>query len=122
MTRCSRAGMCSRGLSEVVVVNVFAGVPASLAGPAWWDRYTGATDSLVRVRERVGEDRRALGLAGRTAVNLDLLDEQYREADQPPAPPTARLERVLAPSARDLRAGGVRLTTSTMRSSRGRCT
>jgi LmbE family N-acetylglucosaminyl deacetylase len=85
---------------DVVVVNVFAGVPASLAGPAWWDRYTGATDSLERVRERIGEDRRALALTGRTAVNLDLLDEQYREADQPPAPPTAQLERLLAPSAR----------------------
>src|SRR5690349_8735562 len=40
----------------VVVVNVFAGVPASLDGPAWWDRYTGATDSLERVRERIDED------------------------------------------------------------------
>jgi hypothetical protein len=85
---------------DVVVVNVFAGVPASLDGPAWWDRYTGATDSLERVRERIDEDRRALALAGRTAVNLDLLDEQYREADQLPAPPTAQVERLLAPGAR----------------------
>jgi LmbE family N-acetylglucosaminyl deacetylase len=85
---------------EVVVVNVFAGVPASLDGPAWWDRYTGATDSPERARERIDEDRRALALAGRTAVNLDLLDEQYREADQPPAPPTAQLERLLAPGTR----------------------
>ena len=84
----------------VVVVNVFAGVPASLGAPAWWDRYTGATDSWERVRERIDEDRRALALTGRTAVNLDFLDEQYREADELPAPPTAQLERLLAPGAR----------------------
>ena len=84
----------------VVVVNVFAGVPASLGAPAWWDRYTGATDSLERARERIDEDRRALALTGRTAVNLELLDEQYREADELTAPPTAQLERLLAPGAR----------------------
>jgi LmbE family N-acetylglucosaminyl deacetylase len=84
---------------DVVVVNVFAGVPASLDAPAWWDRYTGATDSLERVHERIEEDRRALALTGSAAVNLDLLDEQYREADQLPAPPTAQIERLLAPGA-----------------------
>lgn len=86
---------------DVLVVNVFAGMPASLDRPAWWDRYTGATDSLERVRERIDEDRRALALAGRTAVYLDLLDAQYRgAADQEPAPPTAQLEGLLTPGAR----------------------
>jgi LmbE family N-acetylglucosaminyl deacetylase len=80
---------------EVLVINVFAGVPASLDGPAWWDRYTGATDSAQRVRERLQEDRRALALAGRTAVHLDLLDEQYRESGQPLGPLTAQIERLL---------------------------
>jgi LmbE family N-acetylglucosaminyl deacetylase len=85
---------------DAIVVNVFAGAPASLDGPAWWDRYTGATDSLERVRERIEEDRRALALAGRTAVYLDLLDAQYRRAGEEPAPPTAQLECMLPGGAR----------------------
>jgi LmbE family N-acetylglucosaminyl deacetylase len=81
---------------EVTVINVFAGVP-SLRAPAWWDRYTGATDSAERVRQRVAEDRRALAVAGRTPVNLDLLDEQYREAGQPIDPPTGQIAAVIEP-------------------------
>jgi LmbE family N-acetylglucosaminyl deacetylase len=68
--------------AELVVINVFAGVPTVLTAPAWWDRYTGATDSAERMRERIEEDRRALALAGRTAVNLDFLDAQYRDGEQ----------------------------------------
>jgi LmbE family N-acetylglucosaminyl deacetylase len=84
----------------VTVINVFAGVPASLGTPAWWDQYTGATDSGERVRERIDEDRRALALAGRSAVNLGFLDEQYRENDQPLAPVKTEIERLLDPGAR----------------------
>jgi LmbE family N-acetylglucosaminyl deacetylase len=83
---------------EVIVINVFAGIPTRSA-PAWWDRYTGATDSAQRVRERVEEDARALALAGRTPVNLDLLDEQYRDAEQPLAPPTPQIARLVDRSA-----------------------
>ncbi len=86
--------------NEVAVINVFAGVPANADGPAWWDRYTGATDSAQRARDRVEEDRRALALAGRGAVNLELLDDQYRHGEQPLAPVTARLKRLVAPGAR----------------------
>jgi LmbE family N-acetylglucosaminyl deacetylase len=82
---------------EVLVVNVFAGVPASPGAPAWWDAYTGATDSGKRMRERIAEDRRALAIAQRTAVNLDFLDEQYREHDQPLTSTTTAIEAVLAP-------------------------
>lgn len=85
---------------ELVVINVFAGVPTDLAAPAWWDEYTGAKDSAERVRERIEEDRRALALAGRTAVNLGFLDEQYRPDDQPIAPLTEQIERLLDPGAR----------------------
>jgi LmbE family N-acetylglucosaminyl deacetylase len=85
---------------EVVVINVFAGVPAELAGPAWWDEHTGATSSAERVRERIEEDRRALAVAGRTAVNLGFLDEQYRPEDQPLAPLTEQIERLLDPGVR----------------------
>jgi len=85
---------------EVLVINVFAGIPASSDGPAWWDRFTGATDSAKRVHERLEEDRRALALAGRTAVSLGFLDEQYRQREQPLTPLTKRIERHVAPGAR----------------------
>ena len=66
---------------EVLVVNVFAGEPpAGTLG--WWDELAGATDSAAAVRARIDEDRRALALAGRTAVNLPFLDSQYRQSDQ----------------------------------------
>jgi LmbE family N-acetylglucosaminyl deacetylase len=81
---------------EVTVINVFAGIP-SVSAPAWWDRCTGATDSAERVRQRVEEDRKALALAGRTPVNLNLLDDQYREADQPIDSPTGQIATVIEP-------------------------
>jgi hypothetical protein len=84
---------------EVMVINVFAGVPANLNGPAWWDQYTGATDSGERVHERIEEDRRALALAGRTAVNLSFLDEQYRDEEQPLGELIEQIERRLVPGA-----------------------
>lgn len=68
---------------EVLVVNVFAGEPpAGTLG--WWDRLAGATDSAAAVRMRIEEDRQALALAGRTAVNLPFLDNQYRQPDEAP--------------------------------------
>ncbi len=84
---------------EVMVINVFAGVPTGREEPAWWDRYTGAADSGERVRERIEEDRRALALAGRIPVNLDLLDEQYRDGEPLPSL-TGRLREVIEPGAR----------------------
>jgi hypothetical protein len=85
---------------DVEVVTVFAGVPMALTAPAWWDRYTGAVDSGERVRERVEEDSRALALAGRTAVNLGFLDEQYRDDEQALAPLIEQIEPLLPPRAR----------------------
>ena len=85
------------GPADVTVINVFAGVPASAGADAWWDRLTGATDSRQRMHERVEEDRRALALAGRVPVNLDFLDHQYREAEQPLSPIVAQIEGLLAP-------------------------
>jgi LmbE family N-acetylglucosaminyl deacetylase len=93
---------CWRVLSqpgEVIVINVFAGVPTSIGAPAWWDRVTGARDSVERVRDRVEEDRTALALAGRTAVNLNFLDEQYRDAAQSLVPVIAEIEGRLMPGA-----------------------
>ena len=62
----------------VVVVNVFARVPP-IGGPlGWWDERTGATDSAARARERERENEAALAIAGRSAINLDLLEAQHR--------------------------------------------
>ncbi len=84
---------------EVLVVNVFAGEPsAGMLG--WWDRIAGATDSIAAVRARVEEDRRALALAGRTAVNLPFLDGQYRQADQAPGAIVEALRAVCVAGAR----------------------
>jgi LmbE family N-acetylglucosaminyl deacetylase len=83
---------------DVTVINVFTGVPTGREEPAWWDRYTGAADSGERVRERIEEDRRALSLAGRIPVNLDLLDAQYRGGKPPPSL-TGRLMELIEPGA-----------------------
>src|SRR5271168_5553044 len=84
---------------EVLVVNVFAGEPPAGA-LGWWDRLAGASDSGAAVRARVEEDRRALALAGRAAVNLPFLDSQYREPDQAPGELVEALRGVLVAGAR----------------------
>ena len=85
---------------DVLVINVFAGVPASRPGAlSWWDELTGARDSGRRVLERVEEDREALALAGCEPVNLRFLDEQYRDAEQPLAPLAAQIESRVVPGA-----------------------
>lgn len=84
---------------EVLVVNVFAGEPpAGTLG--WWDRLAGASDSAAAVRTRIEEDRQALALASRTAVNLPFLDSQYRQGDQVPGEIVEALRGVLAAGAR----------------------
>jgi hypothetical protein len=83
---------------EVLVVNVFAGEPpAGTLG--WWDELAGATDSAAAVRTRIEEDRQALALAGRAAVNLPFLDGQYREGDQAPGEIVRALRGVLVKDA-----------------------
>jgi LmbE family N-acetylglucosaminyl deacetylase len=87
------------GAGEVLVVNVFAGEPpAGTLG--WWDRLAGASDSATAVRMRIEEDRQALALAGRVAVNLPFLDSQYRHGDQAPAEIVEALRGVLVAGAR----------------------
>lgn len=87
------------GPGEVEVINVFAGSPNAGSRAGWWDRMTGATDSARRVRERVAEDREALGLAGRERVDLDFLDEQYRNG-RPPGSLASEIEARVASGAR----------------------
>jgi LmbE family N-acetylglucosaminyl deacetylase len=64
---------------EVLVLNVFAGLPAPGAALPRWDRITGADDPVARVQERIEEDRAALALAGREPTNLSFVEGQYRE-------------------------------------------
>jgi LmbE family N-acetylglucosaminyl deacetylase len=84
---------------EVLVVNVFAGEP-SVGTLGWWDELAGATDSAAAVRMRVEEDRRALALAGCTAVNLPFLDSQYRQPGEAPGEIAEALREVVAADAR----------------------
>lgn len=77
---------------DPTVVNVFAGIP--IAGRLTrWDRVTGASDSNTRARERISEDNEALTQAGCSAVNLPLLDAEYREPG--PAPSLSDIDRAL---------------------------
>lgn len=62
---------------DVRVVNVFGGIPKD-GTLTEWDRICGAEDSAARMRERIEEDRVALGMAGRAAVELPFLDTAYR--------------------------------------------
>ncbi|HXA55266.1 MAG TPA: PIG-L family deacetylase [Solirubrobacteraceae bacterium] len=78
---------------ELTVVNVFAGIPRP-GRLALWDEITGAADSAARARERLAEDTGALALAGRGAINLPLLDAQYRESQPPPS--LRAIDRTLA--------------------------
>jgi LmbE family N-acetylglucosaminyl deacetylase len=65
------------GARDVVVVNVFAGVPEP-GPPPRWDRMAAAADSREHMHQRLEEDRAALALAGRPAVYLSFLDGHYR--------------------------------------------
>jgi LmbE family N-acetylglucosaminyl deacetylase len=93
------------GPASVRVVNVFTGMPEGGLGD--WDRVTGATDSPQRMRERLDEDSAALRSVARPAVNVGLLDEQYRNGSAPAsmyeaiAPVIAPGEIVYAPAGFD---------------------
>ena len=88
------------GPGELVVLNVFTASPPPGAPAAWWDHLTGAADSGERMRERRAEDREALALAGRHAVALDLLDDQYRDWAPAPADVAERIAATLAADTR----------------------
>lgn len=83
------------GPGEVSVINVFAGSPPPGSGAYWWDRITGATDSVTRMEERRAEDREAMAIAERTATSLDFLDEQYEPPGQSVPEITTRLRDLI---------------------------
>ncbi len=81
------------GQREVQVVNLFAGVPQpGQAGV--WEAVSGCADSAERARARMTEDALALARAGRTAMNLALLDISFRR--RRPEPSLAALDGALA--------------------------
>ncbi len=82
---------------EATVVNVFTGSPPHGTQAPSWDRLTGATDPVERMRERREEDRRALAVVGRDAVYLDLLDSQYGRDELSTGWLAARLRTLLEP-------------------------
>jgi LmbE family N-acetylglucosaminyl deacetylase len=95
------------GAGELTVINVFAGVPDAARPVSWWDRLTGAADSAERMRTRLVEDRRALALAGREALNLRLFDDQYRDGPQSLDEVASELRRHLAAQAAVLAPAGI---------------
>jgi LmbE family N-acetylglucosaminyl deacetylase len=68
---------------DVVVINVFTGIPPPRSETPAWDRITGAHDPAERMRARLQEDKAALALVDRRAENLDFLESQYRGDDVP---------------------------------------
>jgi LmbE family N-acetylglucosaminyl deacetylase len=62
---------------DVLVANVFTGRPAP-GVLADYDRIAGASSSAELMAAREAEDADALALAGRRAVNLGFLENQYR--------------------------------------------
>jgi LmbE family N-acetylglucosaminyl deacetylase len=77
----------------VNVVNVFTGLPRD-GPPGDWDRICGAREAPLHVRDRLIEDVAALAHAGREAVYLPFVEEQYR--DRLATPSARRIDRELA--------------------------
>jgi LmbE family N-acetylglucosaminyl deacetylase len=78
---------------EVLVVNVFAGIPATPT-PSRWDALCGARDAREHARKRIEEDREALSMVGRSSINLSFVDLPYRRDDAQPS--LAALDDALA--------------------------
>ncbi len=84
---------------DVHAINVFTASPDT-PGVAWWDRLTGAVNGAARMCERLLEDEQALARAGRGAISLGLLDEQYRRRRQSIAEIADRIAGVVGSGAR----------------------
>src|SRR3954454_669794 len=78
------------GPDDVLVVNVFDGVPPA-GSVTLWELITGCADSAEAMHERRREDAAALALAGRTAGGLGLRNQQSRETPPSAAPLAAAL-------------------------------
>ncbi len=84
------------GAGGVTVATVFTALPAPGRPVSWWDRLTGATDSVDRQRERLAEDAAAMRLLSASAVHLGAAEAQYRDGDPDLGPVIERLTELLA--------------------------
>ena len=64
------------------VVNVFTGAPGN-GFTSWHDQKKGMSSSTEQVQRRALEDREALAVAGKTAINLGMLEVTYRLRHHP---------------------------------------
>lgn len=64
------------------VVNVFTGAPGG-GFNSWNDQQNGASSSAAQMHQRALEDREALSIAGKAAINLDMLEVKYRLRQSP---------------------------------------
>jgi hypothetical protein len=67
---------------DSAVVNVFTGAPGGRFA-SWYDQLNGASNSAAHMHQRSLEDRAALAVAGKAAIDLDLLEVQYRLRQSP---------------------------------------
>jgi LmbE family N-acetylglucosaminyl deacetylase len=88
-----------RAAGDITVVNVFAKAPPPGTLGAF-DPVFGVSDSAALVEERRTEDAAALATIGRSSRNLNLLDEQYRDAPLDPATVRHAIEQCVDRAAR----------------------
>jgi len=69
------------GRGGATIVTVFTALPASGSPVSWWDRLTGAADSVDRQRERLAEDTAAMRLLSATGLHLDEPEALYRDGE-----------------------------------------
>jgi len=62
---------------DCAVINVFTGAPRA-GFTSWYDQMNGASSSVAHMHQRAIEDRNALSVAGKTPVDLGMLEVQYR--------------------------------------------
>lgn len=94
--------------SRAIVINICSGVPESGRDVAYWDRVTGATDSVEHMHLRLAEDAAAIDSAGAERINLDLLDKHYRDGKPlDPAELTDRIRETLPADALVLTPAGI---------------
>ncbi|HEX5188194.1 MAG TPA: PIG-L family deacetylase [Streptosporangiaceae bacterium] len=84
------------GAQDATVATVFTALPAAGRPVSWWDRLTGATDSVQRQRDRLAEDAAAMRLLSASPVHLGASEAQYRDADPELGPVIERLTDLMA--------------------------
>src|ERR1022692_2809707 len=84
------------GCGGATVVTVFTALPAPGCPVTWWDRLTGATDSVERQRERLAEDTVAMRQLSATGIHLDEPEALYRDGEADLERAVERMTELLA--------------------------